>query len=142
MKMEKVITVLKEKDQKLCVVATVAPDGSPTCAVMGYAIRDDGTVILSTHTNSRKWQNIAKNPSVALVFGWEFTGYNIQMQGQAHLVSDGEAFSEIEAFFFSVNPQAKKFQTPETGFITVVPAWVRLTDFSEGPPKITEQSMA
>lgn len=136
--MEEVVTVLKARDQKLCVLATVSPDGSPTCAVMGYAVKDDGTVVLSTHTDSRKWQNIAKNSNVALVFGWEFTGHNVQLHGQAELVSEGEAFSALEAFFFSVNPQAKKFQAPDTGFIAVTPTWARLTDYTQSPPKTEE----
>lgn len=132
---------LKSKDPKLCVLATADKAGMPMCAVMAYAVKDDGSIILSTHTNSRKWRNMAANPQVALVFGWELTGFNVQMHGEAMLIDKGDEFSESEQFFFAQNPHAKQFQTPDTAFVIVRPTWQRITDFDQKPPKITEQTV-
>ncbi len=122
---------------KLCVLSTVGPKKMPQSAMMAYAVADGLTVILATHMDSRKWKNIRKNPSVALVFGSDFTGYNLQYEGEAKLVLED---AETEKLFYSANPFLVKFKDlPGNAFIKITPRWVRLSDFSVSPPKLSER---
>lgn len=106
---------------------------------MAYAIEKDLTIILSTHDDSRKWKNIEKNPSVALVFGWDFKTYNIQYEGKAELVKKNK---EIEEIYYSANPFLTQYRDlPQTAYIRVRPAWIRLTDFSVSPPQVQEKKV-
>jgi nitroimidazol reductase NimA-like FMN-containing flavoprotein (pyridoxamine 5'-phosphate oxidase superfamily) len=51
----------------MCVLATVA-DGRPHCSLMAYAVGGGGTeVYLSTLRATRKFRNVAENPSVSLL---------------------------------------------------------------------------
>lgn len=134
-----VLQFLKKKIPKLCVLTTCSADGKPECAVMGYAVRDDLSLILSTDKTSRKWNNLHDNPRVALVFGWSFKELNIQYEGTAQLVESGEPFHQAEKIYFAAHPEAQEFKgLPETVFIKITPTWIRLSDYSVAPPRIQE----
>ncbi len=135
---EDVLRFLKEKKPKLCVLATSSIEAKPECAVVGYAVKDDLTIIVSTHKNSRKWNNVKENNKVALCIGWSFTEPYIQCDGVANLIEEGSNYQQSEQFFFYENPDAAKFKTPDTIFIEVKPSWIRFTDFSSHPPKSEE----
>lgn len=127
---------LADLEPKLCVVSTVGKYKRPEAAVMAYALMDDFTIILSTHDDSRKWNNLKKNPNVALVFGWDHEGLNVQYEGTAKLVEEDE---EIENIYFKANPTLGKFRDlPGMGFIRIEPRWIRLTDFDSDRPKVHE----
>lgn len=129
---------LKKMEPKLCILSTVDLNGKPQSAVMAYAVQKDLTIILSTHDDSRKWKNIGKNPSVALVFGWDFSGNNIQYEGIAEQITNND---EIEDIYYSANPKLIQFRDQiGTVYMRIRPTWVRLTDFSIRPPKIQEKS--
>ncbi len=128
---ETVFNFLKQKQEKFCVLATATKSGKTECAVLGYAIQDDSTFLLSTHKDSRKAKNIAENDQVSLVIGWSFVEANVQCDGIATIVEkDNPLYANDEQFFFSVNPHATKFKTSDTIFIEIKPAWIRFTDFS------------
>ncbi len=130
---------LKNKDPKLCVIATASKSGKPECAVMGYTVLDDLTIILSTDNASRKWQNLQENPQVALTFGWSFEELNVQYDAVAKLITEGNALQECEAAYFANHPEAAEFKgLPETAYIKVIPYWLRLSDYTVEPPRIEE----
>ena len=108
-----------KKPLKLCVLATATPQGKPECAVLAYAVNSDLSLILSTHTTSRKWRNIKANKQVAITLGQSFSELYIQYEGTAELITEGEEFKRCEEIFFTANPQAKQFQNSETAFIKV-----------------------
>jgi len=56
--MEQVLQELINKQPKLCVLATVSRDGSPESAVVGYAVKDDLTLIFITKKGTRKYTNL------------------------------------------------------------------------------------
>lgn len=134
----KVLDFLKNRPVKLCAFATVSSDGQPWNAIMGYAVQDDLAIILSTHKGSRKYQNLQENTKVSVVIGWEFSGYNVQLEGEATFVEDGEEYSKAEEFFFGQNPHAAKFKSPDTIYIIVTPTFMRVTNFNIIPPKAEE----
>ncbi len=136
-----ILQYLKDKQPKLAVIATADVNKKPECAVMGYAITDILTIILSTHKNTRKVLNISENPQVAVTIGWTFTEVNIQIEGIAKIVVEGEHYNMTEAFFFSQNPHAKTFKTADTVFIEIKPTWIRKLDLLSHPPKIEEYTL-
>lgn len=137
---EEIINILKEKQVKLCVLGTASNDAQPWSAVVGYAMKDDGTVILSTHTSSKKWTQMKENNKVSLVFGFGFDEANIQSEGVATLIESGENFTDTEEFFFSVNPHAKQFKSDDTAFVSIQLTKVRLTDYRVSPPRVEDTS--
>ena len=50
----KLLKLLKEFEPKLAAVATATGKGRPAIAVLTYAVRDDGTVVMSTHESRKK----------------------------------------------------------------------------------------
>ncbi len=52
---------------KICVLATVS-EGEPHCSLMSYATDDDCCEIyMATHKKTKKYRNLATNPSVSLL---------------------------------------------------------------------------
>ena len=137
-----IFTFLKEKEEKLGVLATANNTGVPECAVVGYAAKDDGTIILNTNKNTRKVKNIKENNKVALVIGWSFHDKNVQYEGMAEIIERGHPdFSDCESFFFSANPKAAKFKSPDTIHIRIAPTWVKMLDLTVTPPQNAEFSL-
>ena len=118
---EKVKTILLERNPKLCVIATATKEGLPEAALVGYAIMDDGTIILSTKKETRKAKNIEENNKIALVFGFSFTEFHVQLEGTVHITTN----ASHEAFFFSQNTQAEKFKTQNDIKLVITPTWMR-----------------
>lgn len=128
---------IENVNPKLCVLSTMGERDQPESAVMAYAVMSGLTIILSTHKDTRKWKNIQKHPNVSLVFGWDFSKYNVQYDGSAQLILDDK---ETEQIYFAANPELVKFRNmPGNAFIRVTPSWIRLSDFSISPPKIMEK---
>ena len=140
--MEKeILEYLKSKTPKFCVMSTISRDNKPECAVMGYSIFDDLTLLLSTHNTSRKWINLKNNPNVAIAIGWSFTEMFVQSEGVVELIFEDGEYTKCEEFHFSQNPEAKKFKSPETVYIKVKPKWIRLSDYTKLPPRIEEKNI-
>lgn len=131
---------LKSKPEKLCVFSTVTKDGKPESSVVGYAIADDFTIIMSTKPTTRKISNLHENPHASFVTGWTFSEMNIQIDGTAQIVSEGDEYTSLEEFFFGQNPAALKFKSPDTVFIKFTPVWMRSLDPTSHPPKVEEKS--
>lgn len=139
---ENVLSFLKQKEPKICVLSTVDTANHPESAVVGYGIQDDLTLLFSTEEHTRKLQNIKTNPHVAVVIGWGLDEKNVQYEGLASLIFPGmELYQESEAFFYQMNPGALAFKTPTTVFITVTPTWIRLLDITKTPPVVEEKNM-
>jgi PPOX class probable F420-dependent enzyme len=63
------------------VLATGRADGSPQQAMVGYALDDEGRILISTPTTTAKWKNAARKPRVAITVP----------DGRVHLVAYGTA---------------------------------------------------
>lgn len=137
---KRVLNFLQSKEPKLCVLATTSTKGEPECAVMGYAVLDDLSIVLCTDKSSRKVTNLRKNPKVALTFGWTFEELNIQYEGLAQLAEVGERLKTCEEIYFNAHPESIEFKgIPETIYIKVKPTWYRLSDYNIDPPLIEEE---
>ena len=55
------------QSQSMCVLATVA-DGKPHCSLMAYVFApEERSIIMVTHRNTKKFQNVIANPQVSLL---------------------------------------------------------------------------
>ena len=78
-------------------VATATPDGGPSTRLVLLKDYDRRGFIFYTNTESRKGDEIAANPRVALCFHWKSVLRQIRIEGTAEIVSDAEA----DAYFAS-----------------------------------------
>ena len=77
------------RSHKTATVATVSSDGQPHAAVVTCLFDDAFNIYFFTQRNSRKFENIDKNPHVAFVVGGdEKTLSTIQMEGTAEIIDD------------------------------------------------------
>ena len=56
---------------RLAVVSTVADDGAPQGAVVGFAVSDDLEIVFDTLASTHKLHNLKRDPRIALVIGWD-----------------------------------------------------------------------
>lgn len=138
---DKILYFLKNRSLLLCTVATVSQTGKPENALVGYAVTDKLQIIINTSYKTRKWNNIKENKYVSLVFGFGFDELNLQYEGIAELLDlENPEYTKSEEFFFSQNPDAKKYKSDTTRLIKITPLWLRLTDTTVNPPKIEEKT--
>ena len=136
---EKIRQILQGKQPKLCVLATADTSARPASAVVGYTVRDDCSILIATRPDTQKARNIRQNTKVSLVFGFSFSEPYIQLLGTAAEISGGQEKQAASEFFFSVNPEAVKFKTPDYLFFAITPTWARLIHVTQHPP-LTEES--
>ena len=121
---------------KLAVVATVAPGELPQAAVVGFAVSDDLELVFDTLTTTRKFGNLATNPHVAAVVGWDEA--TAQLEGIAD-VPTGPELDRLKAVYFAVYPDGRdREQWANITWVRVRITWARLSDFAKDPPRIEE----
>lgn len=136
----RIIDFLTDRNPKLCAFSSASISGKPECAVMGYAVRSDLSLVLSTDKNSRKVINIKENSQVALSFGWTFEELNVQYEGIATGIANGPEMLACEKIYFASHPESMEFKgAPETVYISITPSWLRLSDYTTTPPSIEEK---
>ena len=101
------------RSQRLVRLATVAPDGQPDNAAVGFRLEDDGTILLGgmNVTATRKWRNVAAgNDRVALVVDdlastnpWRPRG--VRIYGRAELVETTGQFGPGN--YLRITPQVQ-----------------------------------
>lgn len=69
------------RDHRWAVLATGRVDGSPQQSMVGYAVDDDGALVVSTKSYTAKWRNALRLPQVSLTVA----------DGRVHLVVYGTA---------------------------------------------------
>ena len=72
-------------------LATSTPDGHPSVRMVLYKGVEDGALRLVTNYESRKGQELAKNPHAALVFHWPLLERQVRMEGRVERASAAES---------------------------------------------------
>jgi PPOX class probable F420-dependent enzyme len=128
---------------RVAVVASVAADGAPQAAVVGYAVTDEFELVFDTLGSSRKAGNLRNAPRIALVVGG-LDGEEITAQIEG--VADEPQGAELERLrqtYFAAYPDGPTRSTwPGLTYFRVRPRWIRLSDFSRNPPLLVEFSTA
>lgn len=120
------------KDHKLAVMASVTGNALPEAAVIGFAIMENLEIICSSFSTSRKFENLKKNPRVALVIGWE-KGKTVQYEGVAEELSGDEAEEQLETSLAKISTIAKYLQLEHQVLYKIKPKWIRFADLSVEP---------
>lgn len=84
-------------DSNAMALATATPDGQPSVRMVLLKGYDTSGFVFYTNDHSRKGQEIAANPQVALLFHWKSLRRQIRIEGTLSPVSEAEA----EAYFHS-----------------------------------------
>ena len=78
-------------------VGTASPDGRPSVALKGSArIVDDEHLAFFEMVGGRTWENIQKNPRVALVVADRSKMQGFRFEGKVQLVTSGELYEEAK----------------------------------------------
>ncbi len=127
--------------QPWAIEASVTPLGAPQAAVIGVAVTDRWELLFDTVTQSRKHQNLVKNPRVAFVIGWEHER-TVQYEGIAEIPTEAE-LPDVQAYYFDRFPDGPTRQTwPGLVYWRVRPTWIRYSSFNVNPPIIQEWDAA
>ncbi len=78
-------------DPNAVTLATATPDGRPSARMVLLKDWDNRGFVFYTNTESRKGQELAANPHVALLFHWKSRQRQIRIEGVAEPVSAAEA---------------------------------------------------
>ncbi len=123
------------KNTKIAVMATNSPDRLyPESAVITLSETSDLHLIINSSKLSRKNKNIRDNNkvSVAMGFDWE-TMQTLQIEGNAHIMTDEVRASNMIDYHFNRNPHLLGYRgKADREFIEVVPKWIRYTDIAKG----------
>lgn len=133
---QKLIEFLKQYE--LCIIATTGTNATPEAAVMAFAAKDDGSLIMSTEESTRKYQNLLIGGKAALVVGGLKDDPCVQVNGEFEAL-EGEAGQEAKAYMLQVHPEWDGyFDSPTSKFFAIKPTWARYSDFSKNPAKVVE----
>ena len=112
----------------LGVIASSGPDGSPQAALVGIAATDHGELVFDCSRDSRKYANIERDPSIALVVGWD-DEVTVQIEGRGDVLS-GVDLERCKAAYFEQYPDGQdRADSPEIAHIRVTPRWLRYSDY-------------
>ena len=129
------------RQHRLAVEATVAPDGAPQAAVVGFAVSAELEIVFDTLDSTRKLRNLRADARVALVVGWD-QEITAQIEGLADLPT-GVELERIRACYFEVYPDGReRLAWPGLTHVRVRPTWIRFSDFTQNPPRIVEVEAA
>ncbi len=135
MKRDALVRVLRR--YRLAVQATVAPDGAPQAAVVGFAVSDELEIVFDTLDTARKYRNLRADPRIALVIGWD-DEITVQIEGAAD-VPTGQELARIRECYFLAYPDGReRLAWPGITHVRVRPTWMRYSDFTQDPPRIVE----
>ena len=126
---------------KLAVQASTSSSGAPQAAVIGFAVGDALELVFDTLTSTRKYQNLRQDPRIALVIGWD-DAITAQIEGIADF-PEGPELERLQQVYFGPYPDGRdRLAWPGITHVRVRPTWVRLSDFTTDPPRITEQEFS
>jgi pyridoxine/pyridoxamine 5'-phosphate oxidase len=119
------------------VVATADTGGNPEAALVGMAATQAGEVIFDSPVTARKMANLAANPRVALVIGWD-DDVSVQVEGVADVLggTDRERYGQLYTERF---PGSRALHD-QFAIVRVIPRWLRYYDARPDSFRVSEGS--
>jgi pyridoxine/pyridoxamine 5'-phosphate oxidase len=125
--------------QKLGVLGTIGPSGAPQAALVGIAITPQFEIIFDTVRSSRKYPNLVARPECSFVIaGWSQGEKTVQYEGRAQELKSPERENYLEIYFKTWPDGPARQSWPGIVHFVVRPAWIRYSDFDQGPPLVRE----
>ena len=136
---EKILGFLKS--QSMATISTIAPGTlQPESALIAFTQTEKLEIIFESFVNTRKWENLQRNPHVAFVIGWDTKKHiTIQYEGEAAAITENEVENYIRLFVAKDTPCTEKFlRDPRVRLFKTVPKWIRYSDYTRDSPRIAE----
>jgi hypothetical protein len=128
------------RHRRLAVQASIATAGGVQAAVVGIAVSDNFEILFDTLQTTRKVQNLAKDPHIALVIGGTVDGEEQSVQYEG--IADRPMGSELEPLqdlYFRTFPDGReRLSWPGITYVRVRPRWLRFSDYGTDPPTVIE----
>ncbi len=122
---------------RIAVQASLSERTGPQAAVVGIAISDAAEVVFDTLGDTRKAQNLRRDPRIALVIGWD-EERTVQYEGIAD-EPRGEELARLKAVYFSAFPDGRQREHwAGITYFRVRPVWLRYSDFTGAGPGSAE----
>lgn len=108
----------------LCVLSTVSQNAKPESAYVGYVSNQNHEIVIGTSNQSRKYQNILQNKSVAIVIA-DQTG-EVQYEGEVEIIAPDVYEAMMAEGRFKKLPGLDKYRSdPNQVYLKVTPTWIR-----------------
>lgn len=124
------------KANPIGVLSTMGEDGISSAAVY-YMADTDGTIYFNTKRDSRKVENLLRDPEVSFVVFQREPAMTLQARGEATIVED---VSQIESTYMELLhrtfengevPAILKMGASQLVLVKITPTWMRLGGFSQ-----------
>ncbi|HEY6129901.1 MAG TPA: pyridoxamine 5'-phosphate oxidase family protein [Candidatus Acidoferrum sp.] len=122
---------------RLGVLSSLAPDGAPQSALVGIAVTPELEIVFDTVERSRKCANIASDPRVAFVIGWQGE-ITVQYEGIARKIPSTELGPHHEIYFRKFTDGPSRLKWEGITYYVVNPKWIRYSNYNQSPPEIVE----
>ena len=125
--------------QKLGVLGSLGPDGSPQAALVGIAVTEEFEIVFDTVKSSRKYPNLTARPACSFVIGGWGTGeQTVQYEGEARELGSDELQKYQQVYFKAWPDGPARMSWPGIVYFAVRPKWIRFSDYDQNPPLIRE----
>ncbi len=119
------------KQHRYVVQASVHASGAPQAAVVGVAVTDELELVFDTLGDTRKAENLRRDPRIALVVGWD-DAQTVQLEGVAD-EPQGDELARLKRAYFDRFPDGPERESwPRITYFRVRVTWARYSDFREG----------
>jgi hypothetical protein len=128
------------REHSMAVQASVSTSGSAQAAAVGIVVTDDFEVFFDALDESRKVENLRRNPRIAFVIGGTAAGdgRTVQYEGLADEPTGAE-LERLKQLYFESFPDGRERQSsPGVSYVRARPTWIRYSDFNLDPPAIVE----
>ena len=106
---------------------------------MAFSETDQLEIIFGTFRDTRKYENLKKNPNVSFVISWG--DVTVQYEG---IVEEalGDQFELCRDIHLAKNPESKKYTFDNRQrFFKAKPQWIRYSNFSFDPERVFEMQL-
>ena len=115
--------------------------GGPQSALVGIAATPELEIVFDTVQKSRKFANIARDPRVAFVIGWQGE-ITVQYECVAREISSTVLGPFLVTYFRKFTDGPCRLKWEGITYYAVAPKWIRYSDYNRSPPEIVEFASA
>lgn len=132
---DKIFNDLTAMGQNVGVLGTMGGYGQPQVVSLYYIFDSALNIYFITRESSRKYKNIKRNPRVAFVVSSETPPQTVQMEGEAHEVTDvheeNDYFTKLVALASEKNvmPPVSQMEDGRMVFMKIAVDWARSGNF-------------